>query len=133
MPDETWVIEQPARPTLVLETYTGPAEGWAIANGPPIVFSDEGSTITFVLQHGVSGPPGTFLAVVGESPGGVLDGSNATFTSLQPFIPLSVEVLLNGVAQTRVQDFNTTGFTTITLTESPRVDDVLRINYLRAS
>lgn len=70
--------------------------------------------------------------VYDETPVGAMNGSNATFTSEFEFVPESVEVLLNGIAQTRINDFNTSGTQTIILTVSPISSETLRINYQRA-
>lgn len=65
-----------------------------------------------------------------ETPSGAINGSNATFQSLSDFVPESVIVLVNGVAQRRIADFNTSGVRTVTLTESPTVGESVRLNYI---
>lgn len=67
--------------------------------------------------------------VVGETPNGIINGSNTTFTSLNNFVPLSTEVILNGTIQTYGIDYYTTGLNTIILNVSPVVGDYIRINY----
>mgnify|MGYP000146101969 CR=1 FL=1 len=86
-------------------------------------------------RQGPAGPPGASGAdiVVGETPSGTINGSNATFTSANDFIPESVAVFVNGLFQQRVTDFNTSGVRTITLAASPTAGEVVRINYTRAS
>lgn len=68
---------------------------------------------------------------VGETPAGLVNGSNATFTTAREFDPLTVSVYVNGLQQRRVTDFNTSGTTTITLTDSPQTGDSLRVTYQR--
>lgn len=86
------------------------------------------------VQVGLQGPAGgSQVWVVGETPTGLVNGSNATYTTAFSFVPLSVAVLVNGVAQRRVTDFNTSGTTTIILTESPQAGEAVRVTYLRDS
>lgn len=86
--------------------------------------------------QGPAGLPGSSVAadslVVDEEPIGVIDGSNATFTSQFSFVPESIEVFINGLAQRRITDFNTTGLNTIHLSDSPSPGDSIRIHYLRS-
>lgn len=68
--------------------------------------------------------------IFGETPTGLVNGSNAAFQSAFDFVPESVVVLVNGVEQRRVTDFNTSGTRTITLTEAPNTGEAVRINYI---
>lgn len=67
--------------------------------------------------------------VIGETPNGAINGSNATFTTLQNFDPLTVELILNSTIQTYGIDYTTTGTNTIILNVSPIVGDIIRVNY----
>lgn len=67
--------------------------------------------------------------VVGEIPVGAINGSNATFTTINAFVPESVIVILNSTIQTNGVDFVTNGVNTIILNVSPVVGDILRVNY----
>ena len=67
--------------------------------------------------------------VIGETPAGTINGSNATFTTVQNFDPASIAVLLNGVTLVNGIDYYTTGQTTIILNISPVIGDNLRVNY----
>ena len=67
--------------------------------------------------------------VIGETPNGAINGSNATFTSLQNFVPLSVDVILNSTIQTYGIDYYTTGTNTIIMNVAPVVNDIIRLNY----
>lgn len=69
--------------------------------------------------------------VVGEQPEGLLNGSNATFTTAADFEPLTVRVYVNGLFQKRGVDFNTSGLRTIVLSQSPSGNETLLVNYLR--
>lgn len=68
-------------------------------------------------------------SVIGETPNGAINGQNATFTSLQNFEPLTVDVILNSTIQTYGIDYITTGTNTIILNVAPVVGDILRLNY----
>jgi hypothetical protein len=67
--------------------------------------------------------------VIGETPTGAINGSNATFTTLQAFEPASITVLLNGVTIINGVDYYTTGTNTVILNISPVIGDYLRVNY----
>ena len=88
--------------------------------------------IISIISEGIQGPPGASADfVAGETPSGAVNGSNATFISAFAFVPESVTVLINGLTQRRITDFNTSGTTTIILSDSPQTGDSIRINYLR--
>lgn len=72
---------------------------------------------------------GTDVYVIAEIPNGAINGSNATFTTLQNFVPLTVELILNSTIQTYGIDYITTGTNTITMNVSPVVGDIIRVNY----
>jgi hypothetical protein len=72
---------------------------------------------------------GAAVFIWNETPTGNINGSNATFTSLQNFVPNSLQVFINGVLQVNIEDFTTSGSTAITLNVSPVVGDVIRIHY----
>jgi len=70
--------------------------------------------------------------IIGETPTGAINGSNATFLSAFNFIPESVEVVVNGLIQRVVTDYNTTGLTTVILTTAPLTGESIRLNYTRS-
>lgn len=72
---------------------------------------------------------GTDVYVVGEIPNGSINGSNATFTTQNNFVPLSVELVLNSTIQTYGIDYYTTGVNTIIMNVSPVIGDIIRVNY----
>lgn len=85
-----------------------------------------------IISEGIQGPAGASADfVAGETPAGAVNGSNATFTSAFAFVPESVAVLINGLTQRKVTDFNTSGTNTIIMTDSPQTGDSIRISYLR--
>lgn len=83
--------------------------------------------ITVQVGATVTTSSGSF--VIGETPSGAVNGSNATFTTAQNFVPESVQVFINGVSQTNTVDYTTSGTTTITLNVSPVSGDYIRVNY----
>jgi hypothetical protein len=82
-----------------------------------------------VEWNGILNTANSVAFVFGETPSGAVNGSNATFTTAQSFVPESVQVFINGVSQTNGVDYTTTGTTTITLTVSPVSGDYIRVNY----
>jgi hypothetical protein len=80
--------------------------------------------------QGPAGPSGSVSSiVVDQVPTGLINGSNATFTTPTPFVPETVDPFLNGVRQHRPDDYNTSGNNTIQLTQSPGVGERLTVNY----
>lgn len=69
--------------------------------------------------------------VIGEVPNGLINNINATFTTLNLFIPQSVEVYLNGVRQKIIDDYNTVGNDTIIFSVSPTLNEKILINYIK--
>lgn len=87
-----------------------------------------------LLTIGIQGPPGPSGAgvlVFDEVPAGAINGSNATFTTAFIFVPESVQVFINGLAQIKTQGFNTSGTQTIMLSVSPLAGEKVSVNYLR--
>lgn len=82
-----------------------------------------------VEWNGILNSSDSAAFVFGETPSGAVNGSNATFTSLQNFTPQSVQVFINGLSQTNGVDYTTSGTTTITLNVAPVASDYIRINY----
>ena len=83
--------------------------------------------ITVAVGATIQTSAGVF--VIGETPSGLVNGSNATFTTISQFVPESVQVFINGISQTNVIDYITSGTNTIILNISPVVGDYIRTNY----
>jgi hypothetical protein len=62
---------------------------------------------------------------------GLIDGSNATFTTEFSFVPETVETSINGLVLDRGVDFNTSGDQTIIYVSSPEVGDIILVNYVK--
>ena len=84
-----------------------------------------------ILTVGIQGPSGVLQYVANEVLTGAINGSNASFLSAFDFQPESVCVFVNGLAQRKIADFNTSGTRSIIFVESPEVNDSIFINYLR--
>jgi len=67
--------------------------------------------------------------VTGEIPAGLINGSNATFTASFSFVPESVKVYINGMRQKLIDDYNTSGNTTILMAVSPETITNFLIDY----
>lgn len=90
-------------------------------------------TYKIVVRQGGGSGGGLFSSdiVMGEIPNGLINGSNATFTSFFDFIPEKLIVERNGVTQRNGIDYTTTGTNTINLTFSPEIDESILINYIK--
>lgn len=98
------------------------------AVGPDyIIKSDINGKAQWNLQNAI----GTNVFVINEVPNGVLNGTNTIFTTDFNFIPESVEVYVNGVKQKIIEDYNTSGTNTITLTFSPSSAEYILLNYIK--
>jgi hypothetical protein len=92
--------------------------------------------VTQTILQGPKGDQGTGSGaaadfVSNERPAGVIDGSNATFTSAFDFVPESVRLLVNGLGRAPVDEFVTSGNRTIQLTFSPASGDNILIHYAK--
>ena len=60
---------------------------------------------------------------------GIINNSNATFTTSNNFEPSSTNVYINGIRQQKPAHYNTVGNNTVIFTDSPQIGDLLEINY----
>lgn len=72
---------------------------------------------------------GAGALVVGETPSGTVNGSNATFTTAFDFVPESVEVFVETCRLCLLEDYNTSGTNTIQFYVSPLAGEKIRVNY----
>ena len=82
---------------------------------------------------GLQGPPGAtgnVNMILGEQPSGLVNGSNATFTTSLSFQPGKLAVYINGLLQKIITHYQTIGTQTILFTDSPQVGDQLQIDYI---
>lgn len=87
--------------------------------------------LIIVAEQGPPGIGGTGV-VLGEELTGTINNSNATFTTQYDFVPGKVVPKVNGIAQSLLNDFNTSGTTTIVFYVSPEIGDKLTVDYERA-
>lgn len=108
--------------TLIPSNFGQFFSGW-IASGSP----EAQAAIAEIGQAG-----GNAGRVVGEVPGGMIDGTNSQFEAAGDFIPESVAVYL-GIRLMPLADFVTLGTRTIRLTVPPNVGEEILIDYQQAS
>lgn len=87
----------------------------------------------FLRDDGTFSTPSTTgtASEFNETPSGLVNGSNATYTTAYNFIPETVRVSLNGLLQRNPTDFTTSGNDTIIFTTSPETGDEIRTHYER--
>jgi len=103
-------------------------------NAGDILYYEDGSGWGVVDSKGgkkTSSSETPSILILGETPTGDINGSNATFYSLNNFVPEKLEVFLNGVKQQLSDDYNTSGSTQINMFTSPLTNDKLKINYIK--
>lgn len=83
------------------------------------------------LIRGINGAVAKSDFVYNETPSGMVNGINATFTSENNFVPGKVEVYVNGVLQKIIEDYQTIGNNTITLTNAPFYGENISLNYIK--
>jgi hypothetical protein len=98
-----------------------------VAGSPVVVTIHAGAA----GKDGSSGGGGGAGVVFSETPSGSVNGSNATFTTLNDFVPGSVSVRVNGLSQRPGTDFTTSGVRTIALTSSPTPGESIQVDYTR--
>ncbi len=99
-----------------------------------VIAADPTPAVTIVISDATSGGngPGVQDLVCGEIPVGPIDGMNATFQSLFPFSPDSLEVFLNGQRLQAGFDYTTSGTGTVLLVFSPLTGENLTFNYTKS-
>jgi hypothetical protein len=108
--------------------YVEVTQGFTMQYAPAtgdILLVDYETTNTAFIQ-------GSNSIVVQETPTGLVNGSNAAFTTqLGKYVANSLEVFLNGVQQTKTTDYaeTTPGSGIFTFTTAPLTGDIVRISY----
>ncbi|HET8885868.1 MAG TPA: hypothetical protein VFM70_05890 [Salinimicrobium sp.] len=67
--------------------------------------------------------------VIGETPTGVIDGVNTTFTTAKPFATGKTSLYLNGIRQHLGDDYTEVGNGAVEFIIAPEVDDKIIIDY----
>ncbi len=73
--------------------------------------------------------------VFGETPVGLINGSNVIFTIVYDFVPGSLELFLNGL-KLRIgtgNDYQETAANVVTMEYAPTTGDILEVNYYKQS
>ncbi len=94
--------------------------------GPPGATGEQGPQ----GEQGEQGIPGVGSLSINETPSGVIDGSNVTFTLAHTPIGGQIMLYLNGQYMTAGagEDYTISG-STITMASAPIVGDKIRTNY----
>lgn len=82
-----------------------------------------------ISELGSKGESGANAVVLNETPGGAINGSNATFTTSLPFS--AVVVKLNGMVQKIIDDYQVIGTQQIVFLVSPGVNDKISVDYIK--
>lgn len=107
---------------LYAESYLTDEEGIALAIGNSSMIAALIAAIGIDLSKFIEN----------ETPTGVVDGINPIFTSLNPFVPGTVNVFLNGLKQDLGIDYSTSGSTTIRfIVTAPLVTEKVSIDYIK--
>lgn len=99
------------------------------------------SAYQIAVAHGYIGTEEEWLAsttfdtgrfIKGEVPTGLVNGINATFTTINNFIPDKEEVYLNGLRIKKTVDYNTSGLNQILMAVSPNTGETITVDYIKA-
>ena len=110
-------------------TFTNAPQGGITAAKLNLLVDNLSSAIAAAGSGGGSGGTGM---IWGETPGGVINGSNKTFTSAYSYLSNQCAVFLNGVRQRRVNDYTETGSNSFSFVVAPLSGDILSIDYVKA-
>lgn len=103
------------------------------SEGHVLTINGQRSAFMEVTGLGLTGPPGsTSDFVFGETPSGLVNGSNATFVTAFPFIAESLIPSVNGLEQKLGLDFIITGVNTFVFNESPTTGEIISVTYIKA-
>jgi hypothetical protein len=97
----------------------------------PIVLNisvNDAIAVTLAMS-GIATYEGGKLSYKNETPSGLINGINATYTSANAFDGSTLEVFRNGIKQKVIEDFNITNSTTFVFLSAPLAGDILLINY----
>jgi|SRR5581483_3496606 len=98
----------------------------------PVTASDGAQVIVVPAPgpQGPAGPPGTGTQVYDETPAGLINGINQTFTTTHAFQTGSTRVYLNGLREHLGVGYTETSSTTIHFSNPPQTVDNVTIDYL---
>jgi len=88
--------------------------------------------LTVLLPEG-GGAGGAGSGKYGETPSGLINGSNKDFTTAAGYVANTLMVYLNGLRQKRVDDYTETSSTTFQLVNAPPSGTTLTVDYMQPS
>jgi hypothetical protein len=131
MPDELIVIENPSTLTTVEIAVSENSNEILIENDTIeteiLVENDEPDSEIEITDKA----PMAVEFIFNQQPAGLVDGSNATYTTPNEFRPDSLVVRLNGIAQTIIEDYLVLNTHTISLAASPLPGERVRVDYIK--
>jgi hypothetical protein len=104
-------------------TFNNCEENLVVNIGSEEILANVDSVV--VNLNGSAAPP----RIYNENLNGLINGSNATFTTTNSFVQGSEEVKINGLTQRPTRDYTITPPDTIQFTSSPEPNDQLLISY----
>jgi len=113
----------------------GGGADYTVTNNTTITFVSAPATGAVLLVNYIMGNQiylvGSNSLMTDETPAGTVNGSNATFTTSQPYIGGSLQVFINGVKQKRVTHFveTTPSSGTFTMGDAPLTGDDIMVSY----
>jgi hypothetical protein len=120
--DASWIA---VGEMVYLDTAGGPATAGALQ-----VTAKTGTQLTLLTPTPPPASTGTSIQITwGETPTGAIDGSNKSYTSVNPYRLNSIAVFLNGLRQRRTNDYTETGSNSFQFVNAPLPGDILSIDY----
>ena len=95
-----------------------------------VVVNTYPANIEVIVEHGGGGDDLNKL-VHNETPSGIINGTNALFNSLSPFVPESLQVYVNGLLIKPIDEWVNIGNNQIRLQFSPGNGESILINYIK--
>jgi hypothetical protein len=115
---------------LVLPLISGQAAE-VLLQSPVLEFSIQTPQLLFPITSPPSGAGGTGTFIWGETPAGIIDGSNRLYNAAHPYTPGFLGVYLNGLRMRSPSDYSEVGNTTFQFINAPLPGDSLSIDYMQ--
>lgn len=99
----------------------------------PIVvnfITDDPIIVEFKIENQIPDLVGQ-TPITNETPQGLVNGSNALFTTLFAFKAESFQVRVNGITQQLITDYTILSNNTFQFSESPQTGDIIQVDYLK--
>jgi len=124
-------------PPVVIQGPPGPqgppgVQGPAGPQGPPGVQGPTGPQGPVGPQGPPGMPaPGALVLVWGETPAGLINGTNRTYTTANTYRTNLLAVYLNGLRQRRTDDYIELSSTAFQFVNAPILGDTLSVDYIQ--